>query len=98
MTVTVADDVLAQGEPFYEDGVVTGWATSPAFLVTSRDAGLGAAVHAAAQRFYLVTDEGHEVDEAEIGGRYYTPNWVSDVYLTTPGRSSSSTPRATSPG
>ena len=80
--VTVADDVLAQGEPFYEDGVVMGWSTSPAFVVTSEDAALGAAVHAAGQRFYLVNEDGREIDQSENDGRYYTPNWVSDVYLT----------------
>jgi hypothetical protein len=85
MTVTVAEDVLAQGEPFYEDGVVVGWSTSPAFVVTSQDGALGAAVHAAGSRFYLVDEHGREIDEEENDGRYYTPNWVSDVYLTDTG-------------
>ncbi|MCW2699464.1 MAG: hypothetical protein JWQ45_999 [Blastococcus sp.] len=82
MTVTVDDDVLAHGEPFYDSGVVTGWATSPAFLVTSDGADLGAAVHAARERFHLVTEDGREIDEEENDGRCYTPNRVSGVYLT----------------
>ena len=85
--VAVDRNVLAQGEPWYQDGELTGWSASPAFLVISRDMdGAAAALHAAGRRFYLVDELGHEVAGEDVdnsGG--YTPNWVSDVYLTDSG-------------
>src|SRR4051812_25200410 len=80
--ITVADDVLAQGRPFYEDGEVAGWSSSPAFLIAIDDVERGAAgVHAARQRFYLVNEYGREIAEDEIDVGWCTPSWVSDVLL-----------------
>ena len=84
--ITVADDVLAQGEPFYEDGEVTGWSSSPAFLVSSDDIErAAAAVHAAGRRFYRLNELGREIDEDEMDVGWNTPSWVSDVHLTDAG-------------
>ena len=81
--VTVDDDVFARGEPFYADGELAGWSTSPAFLVVCADVDRGAAaVHAAGQRMYYVNEHGLEFPAEEDDGRYYNPSWVSDVYLT----------------
>jgi hypothetical protein len=85
--VTVDRDVLAQGEPWFDDGELTGWCASPAFLVVSQDTdGAAEALNAAGQRFALVNERGHEVarEEADHEGMY-TPNWISDVYLTDSG-------------
>ena len=84
--VTVADDVLEQGEPWVEDGVVTGRTTSPAFLI-SPGTGRAAtdAVLAAAKRFYSINEYGREVspDDPDFSG-YYTPSYVV-AYRTTSG-------------
>jgi hypothetical protein len=84
--ITVAEDVIAQGEPFYEDGRVAGWSSSPAFLIAADDADrCAAAVHAAGQRFYLINEHGREISDDEIDVGWNTPSWVSDVYLTDAG-------------
>ncbi|HEX2072207.1 MAG TPA: hypothetical protein VHF92_00365 [Geodermatophilus sp.] len=84
--VTVADNVLAQGEPFFEDGEVTGWSSSPAFLITGDDVErTAAAVYSAGQRIFMLNEHGREIDESEMNVGYYTPSWVSDVYVTDAG-------------
>jgi hypothetical protein len=84
--ITVAEDVLAQGEPFYEDGEIVGWSSSPAFLVTCDDVDRGAAaVHAAGQRIHLLNEHGREIGADEIDVGWNTPSYVSDVYLTDAG-------------
>ena len=81
--VTVDRDVFAHGEPWYEDGELAGWSTSPAFLVVCDDLERGAAaLHAAGQRMYYVNEHGQEFPAEEDDGRYYNPSWISDVYLT----------------
>lgn len=62
-----------------------GWETSPAFLVVSQDQDKAAkALRAAAVRFYFVDQDGKELTRGEMTGDYpqYTPNFISDVYLT----------------
>lgn len=83
--VTVAPDIYdLQGEK-YEEGWGYGWSISPAFLVMTNDRDKAAkALGRAAVRFSYVGDSGRELTLAEIEGNdtEYTPNYVSDVYLT----------------
>ncbi|MGY3318123.1 hypothetical protein [Arthrobacter sp. TE12232] len=88
MSVTVAPDIFDQQGEKYEEGLGDGWETSPAFLVVSDDQDKAArALYAAAGRFYSVDQDGNELTRAEMTGEYpqYTPNYVSDVYLTDQG-------------
>lgn len=73
-----------QGEK-HGEALGGGWETSPAFLVVSQDQGKAAqALRAAAVRFYFVDQDGKELTRSEMTGDYpqYTPNYISDVYLT----------------
>jgi hypothetical protein len=83
--VTVAPDIYdLQGER-YEEGWGYGWSTSPAFLVVTEDRDKAAkALGRAATRFSYVGDSGKELTLAELEGENpeYTPNYVSEVYLT----------------
>lgn len=85
MSVTVAPDIFDQQGEKFEEGLGEGWEMSPAFLVLSDDEDKAArALHAAAARFYSVDQNGEELTRAEMTGEFpqYTPNYVSDVYLT----------------
>ena len=85
MRITVAPDIFDQQGEKWEEGLGQGWETSPAFLVVSDDEDKAArALYAAAQRFYAVDQFGNELTPEEMTGEYpqYTPNYVSDVYLT----------------
>jgi hypothetical protein len=85
MSVTVAPDIFDQQGEKFEEGLGEGWEMSPAFLVLSDDEDKAArALHAAAGRFYSVDQFGNELTPAEMTGEFpqYTPNYVSDVYLT----------------
>lgn len=80
--VTVADDVLtAQGEPSWDGlGRLEGWEGGTAFLISAPDGdhrALVAAVSRAAARFLRIDENGRELDEWELGGETYTPNYVS---------------------
>jgi hypothetical protein len=79
MTVQVARDVFGPRSQWGE-----GWETDPAFLVQCEDtAGGAAALRAAAARFSSVDEQGRELDYWEVfQGGSYTPNFVSDVYVT----------------
>jgi hypothetical protein len=76
--VTVAEGVLEQGEPWFENGEVTGRTTSPAFLISPADGQAAIdAVLAAASRFYSINEFGQEVSEDDPGYYdYYTPSYV----------------------
>jgi hypothetical protein len=77
--VTIAAGVLEQGEPWVEDGAVTGRTTSPAFLISpGSDQAAVDSVLAAATRFYAINEFGHEIshDDPDYSG-YYTPSWVA---------------------
>ena len=80
-TVTVAPHLLEQlaredRQPGSEHG-------SPAFLVRSTDFEAAAsALHAAALRFINIDEEGEELEEWSDTGETYTPNYVSDIYLS----------------
>lgn len=85
VSVTVAPDIFDQQGERYEEGLGDGWETSPAFLVETDDQDKAArALYAAAGRFMSVDQNGKELSPAEMTGDYpqYTPNYVSDVYLT----------------
>ena len=43
------------------------------------------ALHAASLRFILIDEEGEELEEWSNTGETYTPNWVSDIYLSPDG-------------
>ena len=56
---------------------------SPAFLVRTTDSDSAAtALHAASLRLIAIDEEGHELEEWADTGETYTPNWVSEVYLS----------------
>lgn len=81
--VTVASDIFDQQGEKYDEGLGDGWETSPAFLVVSDDQEKAArALYAAAGRFYAVDQDGNELTPAEVAGAQYTPNYISDVFLT----------------
>ena len=83
--VTVARDIFDQQGEKYEEGLGHGWETSPGFLVVSDDQDKAArALYAAAGRFMSVDQNGKELSPAEMTGDYpqFTPDYVSDVYLT----------------
>jgi hypothetical protein len=84
--VTVADGVLEQGEPWIENGEVTGRTTSPAFLISpANDQAAIDAVLAAATRFYSINEYGQEVSKDDPGYYdYYTPSYVA-AYRTSAG-------------
>jgi hypothetical protein len=85
VNVTVAPDIFDQQGEKYEEGLGDGWETSPAFLVETEDQDKAArALYAAGERFYSVDQNGKELTPAEMTGDYpqYTPNYISDVYLT----------------
>lgn len=77
--VTVAEGVLAQGEPWFEDGELTGWSGDPCFVVTRADASAAVeAVVAAARRFCWIDEHGHEVaDDDPNRWSYSTPSYVA---------------------
>lgn len=85
--VEVDQNVLAQGKPWYSDGELWGWCTSPTFLVVSHDPeAAAAAMHAAGQRFSFVNELGNEVSLEEAEDQVVsTPHYISDVYLTDDG-------------
>jgi hypothetical protein len=76
--VTVADRVLVQGAPFYENGKLSGWSGSPSFLISPGDTAAAVdGVVAAAKRFAFINEDGHEIAEADLDGHEYnTPSWV----------------------
>jgi hypothetical protein len=82
--VAVSPDLLEQlareeRQPGSEHG-------SPAFLVRSTDVEAAAtALHAASLRFISLDEEGEELEEWSDTGETYTPNWVSDIYLSPDG-------------
>lgn len=82
--VTVSTDLLErlareERRPGSEHG-------SPGFLVRSSDVEAAAtALHAASLRFISIDEEGEELEEWSNTGETYTPNWVSDVYLSPDG-------------
>lgn len=60
------------------------WQTDPAFLVVTPDQERALLpLYRAGQRFYLVGESGREHAQPDVDE--YTPNWVSDIYLTEEG-------------
>ena len=58
----------------------------PGFLVRSTDhEAAAAALHAAALRLINIDEMGEELEEWSDTGETYTPNWVSDIHLSTDG-------------
>lgn len=90
--VTAARDIFDRQGEKYEASLGGGWETSPAFLVLSNDAKKAAdALGRAAVRFFHIDEYGRELKleqrEAEEQAAKtwdvpYTPNFISDVYLT----------------
>ncbi|BCW66661.1 hypothetical protein NicSoilB4_14240 [Arthrobacter sp. NicSoilB4] len=83
--VSVQPDLFDQQGERHEAALGGGWETSPAFLVVSEDRDKAvAALQAAAVRLYSVDQNGKELTREEMTGAYpqYTPNYISDVYLT----------------
>ena len=83
--VTVEPHLFDQQGERHEPALGGGWETSPTFLVVSDNRDKAAeALRAAAVRFYSVDQNGTELTRAEMTGEFpqYTPNYVSDVYLT----------------
>lgn len=84
--VTTAPDIFDQMGERWEDELGEGWETSPNFLIVTEDADkAAAALHAATPRLFRVNGRGQEVDLATHDPNDYTPNWVSDVYITSEG-------------
>ncbi|WP_136017875.1 hypothetical protein [Arthrobacter silvisoli] len=83
--VTVEPDIFDKQGEKWDESLGEGWEMSPAFLVVSDDQDkAAAALFAAARRIFTVDQNGNELTPAEMTGEYpqYTPNYVSDVYLT----------------
>ncbi|GAA1767309.1 hypothetical protein GCM10009712_14460 [Pseudarthrobacter sulfonivorans] len=84
--VTTAPDIFDQMGERWEDELGEGWETSPHFLIVTEDADKAAAgLQAASPRLFRVNGRGQEVDLATHDPNDYTPNWVSDVYITSEG-------------
>jgi hypothetical protein len=90
--VTAEPDIFdLQGEK-YEASLGDGWETSPAFLVVSDDDSKATdALGRAAVRFFHIDEYGRELapeqrmaeeQAAKTWDVPYTPNFISDVYLT----------------
>jgi hypothetical protein len=68
------------------DGLGEGWETSPTFLIVTDDADkAAAALQAASPRLFRVNGRGQEVDLATHDPYDYTPNYVSEVFITAEG-------------
>ncbi|MDJ0459912.1 hypothetical protein PUN71_022140 [Arthrobacter sp. NQ7] len=90
--VNAAPDIFDQQGDKYEASLGDGWETSPAFLVLSDDDGKAAhALGRAGVRFSHIDEYGRELtpeqrDVEEQAAKTwdvpYTPNFISDVYLT----------------
>lgn len=81
--VTTAPDIFDQMGERWEDELGEGWETSPHFLILAEDSDkAAAALHVATPRLFRVNGTGQEVDLATHDPNDYTPNWVSDVYIT----------------
>ncbi|HEX9088676.1 MAG TPA: hypothetical protein VF867_14255 [Arthrobacter sp.] len=83
--VTVEPHLFDQQGEKHPAALGGGWETSPTFLVVADDQAKAAdALRAAAVRFYFVDQNGKELTRAEMTGDYpqYTPNYISDVYVT----------------
>ena len=90
--VTAEPDIFDRQGEKYEASLGDGWETSPAFLVVSDDVSKAAdALGRAAVRFFHLDEYGSELapeqrlaeeQAAKTWEAAYTPNFVSDVYLT----------------
>jgi hypothetical protein len=81
--VTVAVDIFDEAGEAHEDG----WETDPFFLVVSEQPDVAAAALIdAGFRFMNIDETGRELQDWEREhSEAYTPNYVSDVFLTTEG-------------
>jgi hypothetical protein len=80
--IVMPPDLYARQGREHDDG---GWETSPAFLVVSPDGDRACrALSRAADRFAGVTADGREVPDPEDED-VYTPNYVSNVYISAAG-------------
>jgi hypothetical protein len=81
--VTVADDIFDRAGEAHEHG----WESDPFFLVVSEHPDLAAAALIdAGVRFMNIDETGRELEDWEREhSEAYTPNYVSDVFLTTEG-------------
>lgn len=81
--VTVAWDIFDQQGERWDEWLGDGWEASPCFLVLAEDAERAAsALHTARTRLMQVNELGEEVDLETADLALYTPNCVSDVYIT----------------
>ena len=83
-TVTVSPDLLEKLER--KDRQRGSAGGSPGFRVRSTDHEAAArALHAAALRFIRIDEEGEQLEEWSDTGETYTPNYVSDIFLSSDG-------------
>lgn len=86
--ITIADGVLAQGEPWDNGNPPEGWTGGAAFLISPGDSEAAIeAVRAAAKRFMMIDEHGHEMTQKEFErSDAYSPNYVggyrTDAALT----------------
>ena len=83
--VTVEPHLFDQQGERHEPALGGGWETSPTFLVVSDNRDKAAEATAGGCSSLLFRrSERHGTDPAEMTGEFpqYTPNYVSDVYLT----------------